>query len=56
MNSQPSPASYLLFLLFASTIHPKSSTKTINAYVCLATNQTALPKKIKMAPTTLPTI
>ena len=32
------------------------TTKTIKAHVCSATNPTALPKKLKMASTTLPTM
>ena len=32
------------------------ATKTIKAHVCSATNPTALPKKLKKAPTTLSTI
>ena len=31
-------------------------TKTIKAYVCPATNPTAFPRKLRIAPTTLPTI
>ena len=33
-----------------------SARKTTKAYVCLATNPTALPKKLKIAPTKYPTI
>ena len=32
------------------------ATKTIKVHVCSAANPTAFPKKLKMAPTTLPTI
>ena len=32
------------------------TTKTIKGHVCSATNSTAFPRKLKMAPTTLPTI
>ena len=32
------------------------ATKTIKAHVCSATNPSALPQKLKMAPTTLPMI
>ena len=32
------------------------ATKTIKSHVCSATNPTAFPKKLKIAPTTLPTI
>ena len=32
------------------------TTKTIKAHVCSATNPTAFPKKLKIAPTTLPTM
>ena len=31
------------------------TTKTIKAHVCSTTNPTAFPRKLKMAPTTLPT-
>ena len=32
------------------------TTKTIKAHVCSATNPTAFPRKLKIAPTTLPTM
>ena len=32
------------------------ATKTIKAHVCSATNPTAFPRKLKIAPTTLPTM
>ena len=32
------------------------ATETIKAHVCSATNPTAFPRKLKIAPTTLPTI
>ena len=32
------------------------ATKTIKAHVCSATNPTTLPKNLRMAPTTLPTV
>ena len=32
------------------------TTKIIRAHVCLATNPTVFPRKLKIAPTTLPTI
>ena len=45
------------FKLFASTIPPiNSATKIIKAHVCSATNPTGLPRKLKITPTTLPTI
>ena len=49
------PAStFLTFCINHAPISPK--TKTVKPHVCSATNLTALPKKLKMAPTTLPTI
>ena len=33
-----------------------TKTKTIRAHVCSATNPTAFPRELKIAPTTLPTI
>ena len=55
MNNQASPVSYLLFLIFASTIPTKFLiTKTIKARVFLDRNPTVLPKN-SMATTARPT-
>ena len=46
-----------LFLTFCINHQPTSpATKAIKAHVCLATNPTAFPRKLKIAATTLPTI
>ena len=47
------PVCFLDTLCINSTpISP--ATKTVKAHVCSATNPTVLPKKLRMAPTTLP--
>ena len=46
-----------LFLTFCINHQPTNpATKTIKAHVCSATNPTVFPRKLKIAPTTLPTI
>ena len=45
------------FLTFCINHSPiSSSTKTVRAHACSATNPTAFPRKLKIAPTALPTI
>ena len=50
-------ANTLPFLTFCINHTPiRPTIKTIKAHVCSATNPTALPRKLEIAPTTLPTI
>ena len=56
MNNKPSPVSYLLFHFLHQPCSIQLCNKKIKADICSATNPTALPRKLKIAPTTLPTI
>ena len=47
---------YLLCALCINHTPMSPATKTIKAHLCSATNPTIFPRKLKIAPTTLPTI
>lgn len=56
MNNKPSPVSHLLFHFLHQPCSIRLCNKKIKADICSATNLTGLPRKLKIPPTTLPTI